>query len=556
MAARVEGHTAGLKPSEMKALTRLGQRRYSPVGGYSTEQARELAALSRLLSRQIGLVIDRQGRVEMVIVGDAASILIPELPRARTGAGRLRGLRLLHTHLTPEGLSHEDLMDLLFLRLDGIAVLTVDEFGAPQRFQNAHLLPAGLAEGAEGSTEDACRVEEAVPWDRVETDFAAEAEALEEEWSRLRDGATSAAGNTRAILVSVSPAPRPTQEAFLDELEELARTADVEVTGRLIQRVAGVNPRQILGQSKLAELEVLALRGQASLIVFDGELAPAQLHNLAEITERKVLDRTQLILDIFAQHATTRAGKLQVELAQLKYTLPRLAGRNAGKSRAMDRLMGGIGGRGPGETKLETDRRRIRERMTRIRKELDDLRRQRAHTRARRNRQGLPVAALVGYTNAGKSTLLNALTRSDVLSENKLFATLDPTTRRLRFPEERELVLADTVGFIRNLPKELVEAFRATLEELESADLLLHVADAAHPDFDRQMESVENILADLDLSGIPRLLILNKWDAADADTRSALLAAYPQALPVSALTGAGLPRFSRELETRLFGVKN
>lgn len=556
MAARVEGHTAGLKPSEMKALTRLGQRRYSPVGGYSTEQARELAALSRLLSRQIALVIDRQGRVEMIIVGDAASILIPELPRARTGAGRLRGLRLLHTHLTPEGLSHEDLMDLLFLRLDGIAVLTVDEFGAPQRFQNAHLLPAGLAEGTEGSTEDACRVEEAVPWDRVETDFAAEAEALEEEWSRLRDGATSAAGNTRAILVSVSPAPRPTQEAFLDELEELARTADVEVTGRLIQRVAGVNPRQILGQSKLAELEVLALRGQASLIVFDGELAPAQLHNLAEITERKVLDRTQLILDIFAQHATTRAGKLQVELAQLKYTLPRLAGRNAGKSRAMDRLMGGIGGRGPGETKLETDRRRIRERMTRIRKELDDLRRQRAHTRARRNRQGLPVAALVGYTNAGKSTLLNALTRSDVLSENKLFATLDPTTRRLRFPEERELVLADTVGFIRNLPKELVEAFRATLEELESADLLLHVADAAHPDFDRQMESVGNILADLDLSGIPRLLILNKWDAADADTRSALLAAYPQALPVSALTGAGLPRFSRELETRLFGVKN
>lgn len=556
MAARVEGHTAGLKPSEMKALTRLGQRRYSPVGGYSTEQARELAALSRLLSRQIGLVIDRQGRVEMVIVGDAASILIPELPRARTGAGRLRGLRLLHTHLTPEGLSHEDLMDLLFLRLDGIAVLTVDEFGAPQRFQNAHLLPAGLAEGAEGSTEEACRVEEAVPWDRVETDFAAEAEALEEEWSRLRDGATAAAGTTRAILVSVSPAPRPTQEAFLDELEELARTADVEVTGRLIQRVAGVNPRQILGQSKLAELEVLALRGQASLIVFDGELAPAQLHNLAEITERKVLDRTQLILDIFAQHATTRAGKLQVELAQLKYTLPRLAGRNAGKSRAMDRLMGGIGGRGPGETKLETDRRRIRERMTRIRKDLDDLRRQRAHTRARRNRQGLPVAALVGYTNAGKSTLLNALTRSDVLSENKLFATLDPTTRRLRFPEERELVLADTVGFIRNLPKELVEAFRATLEELESADLLLHVADAAHPDFDRQMESVENILADLDLSGIPRLLILNKWDAADADTRSALLAAYPQALPVSALTGAGLPRFSRELETRLFGVKN
>lgn len=542
----------------MKALTRLGQRRYSPVGGYSAEQARELAALSRLLSRQIGLVIDRQGRVELIIVGDAASILIPELPRSRTGAGRLRGLRLLHTHLTPDGLSHEDLMDLLFLRLDGIGVLTVDEFGAPLRFQSAHLLPAGLEEGggapATGNSEDACRVEPFVPWDRVETDFAAEAEALEEEWSRLRDGATAASGGPRAVLVSVSPAPRQAQEAFLDELAELARTAGVEVTGRLAQRVAGVNPRQILGQSKLAELEVLALRGQASLVLFDGELAPAQLHNLAELTERKVLDRTQLILDIFAQHATTRAGKLQVELAQLKYTLPRLAGRNAGKTRAMDRLMGGIGGRGPGETKLETDRRRIRERMTRIRKELDGLRRQRANTRARRERQGLPVAALVGYTNAGKSTLLNALTRSDVLSENKLFATLDPTTRRLRFPKERELVLADTVGFIRNLPKELVEAFRATLEELESADVLLHVADASHPEFDRQMESVESILADLDLSGIPRLLVLNKWDAADADTRAALLAAFPDALPVSALTGAGLDRFSRELEKRLFGT--
>ena len=537
----------------MKALTRLGQRRYSPAGGYSAEQARELAALSRLLSRQIGLIIDRQGRVELIIVGDASSILIPELPRARTGAGRLRGLRLLHTHLTPDGLSHEDLMDLLFLRLDGIGVLTVDEFGAPQRFQSAHLLPAGLEDGAEaGSSEDACRVAPLVPWDRVETDFAAEAEALEEEWSRLRDGASTASGGTRAVLVSVSSAPRPVQEAFLDELAELARTAGVEVTGRLIQRVAGVNPRQILGQTKLAELEVLALRGQASLVVFDGELAPAQLHNLTELTERKVLDRTQIILDIFAQHATTRAGKLQVELAQLKYTLPRLAGRNAGKSRAMDRLMGGIGGRGPGETKLETDRRRIRERMTRILKELDNLRRQRANTRARRERQGLPAAALVGYTNAGKSTLLNALTRSDVLSENRLFATLDPTTRRLRFPRERELVLADTVGFIRNLPKELVEAFRATLEELESASLLLHVADASHPEFDRQMESVESILADLDLSGIPRLLILNKWDAADADTRAALLAAFPDALPVSALTGAGLDHFSRELEKRLF----
>ena len=511
------------------------------------EQARELAALSRLLSRQIGLIVDRQGRVELVLVGDANSILIPELPRARTGAGRLRGLRLLHTHLTPDGLTHEDLMDLLFLRLDSVGVLTVDAFGGPFQFQSAHLLPPS-PEGTTGATDEPCRLEPLRAWDRVDNDFTAEAETLEDELGRVVDHARQAGEGVRAVLVSVAALPKPVQERHLAELAELARTAGVTVTGSLIQRVADVHPRHILSQTKLAELEVLALRGQASLIVFDGELSPAQLHSLAQLTERKVLDRTQLILDIFAQHATTRAGKLQVEMAQLKYTLPRLVGKN----RAMDRLMGGIGGRGPGETKLETDRRRIRERMTRIRKELDVLRRQRAYTRGRRSRQGLPLAALVGYTNAGKSTLLNALTRADVPAENKLFATLDPTTRRLRFPKERELVLADTVGFIRNLPKELVEAFRATLEELEAADLLLHVVDASHPELDAQLQAVDSILADLDLTGIPRVMLLNKWDAADEDTRAALLAAHPDALPVSALTGKGLDAAARVMERRLF----
>lgn len=543
----MEGRTAGLKPSEIKALTRLGQRRYSPAGGYSHEQARELAALSRLLARQIGLIIDRQGRVEMVLAGDAGSILIPELPRARSGSGRLRGLRLLHTHLTPDGLSREDLMDLLFLRLDSVGVLTVDEFGFPSRFQSAHLLPAPLADGR--CDADPCRIHPFLPWDRVETDFTAEAETLEDELSRIAADSREADESARAVLVSVAADPRPVQEIHLAELAELARTAGIAVTGTLVQRVASVHPRHILGQAKLAELEVLALQGQASLIIFDGELAPAQLQSLTELTERKVLDRTQLILDIFAQHATTKAGKLQVELAQLQYALPRLAGKN----RAMDRLMGGIGGRGPGETRLETDRRRVRERVTRIRGELDDLRRQRARMRARRSRQRLPLAALVGYTNAGKSTLLNALTRADVLTENRMFATLDPTTRRLRFPRERELVLADTVGFIRNLPRELREAFRATLEELEAADLLIHVADASHPERERQFEAVENVLADLDLHDIPRLVLLNKWDAVDAEARAVLLETWPDALPVSALTGEGLDRVSKAVEALLFG---
>ena len=543
----MEGNTAGLKPSELKALNRLGQRRYAPQGGYSPEQARELAALSRLLSRQIGLALDRQGRVSMVIVGDASSILIPELPHVRTGAGRLRGLRLLHTHLGPDGLSHEDLMDLLFLRLDSVSVLTVDEWGMPGMFQNAHLMPP-----APGQEDSGYAVGDMLSWDRVDIDFTRQAETLEEEFGRVLDDAVSTGEEEegeRAVLVSVSLEPRAVQERHLAELAELARTAGVKVTGSMIQRVAAIHPRHILGRSKLAELEVLALQGQASVVIFDGELSPAQLNSLSELTERRVMDRTQLILDIFARHAVTKAGKLQVEMAQLQYSLPRLAG----KHRSMDRLAGGIfGNKGRGETKLELERRRIRERITRIRRDLEELRRQRFHTRARRARQGLPLAALVGYTNAGKSTLLNALTKADVLAENKLFATLDPTTRRLRFPRERELVLADTVGFIRSLPRELMEAFRATLEELEAADLLIHVVDASHPERDQQMESVERILAEMGLQRIPRVTLLNKWDAVPVNDRVPLLLDRPDAIAVSALEGTGLQKAAAAIERKMF----
>ena len=458
----------------------------------------------------------------MVLVGEAGSILIPELPRGRTGQERLRGLRLLHTHLSPDGISQEDLMDMLFLRLDAVIALNVNPTGDPVQWQAAHLLPSGAA----GKP---YHLDAPQPWDRTAAQFTATAEALEEELARRGEDAREAADAPRALLVSVAAQPRILQERNLDELAELARTAGLTVAGRMAQRVAQVNPRLILGKGKVAELEVLALQGRAGMLVFDGELSPAQLHNLADITERKVIDRTQLILDIFAQHAVTRAGKLQVELAQLRYTQPRLVGKN----RAMDRLMGGIGGRGPGETKLETDRRKSRERMARIRKELDQLRRQRAFTRARRSRQGIPLAALVGYTNAGKSTLLNRLTRSDVLAENKLFATLDPTTRRLRFPAEREIILADTVGFIRNLPKELMDAFRATLEELEAADLLVHVADASHPDLLQQISAVETILAEMELDRVPRLLVSNKWDQLRPGPGRAGAGRLPLAPPVS-----------------------
>ncbi|SKA79636.1 GTPase HflX [Desulfobaculum bizertense] len=494
----------------------------------TSDQAREIAILSQGIGRQIALLIDRQGRPYMVLIGDPGGIYIPDISSARRSTGRLRGLRLLHTHLSKEGLSQEDLMDLVFLRLDAMTVLTVDRMGGPVDIYEATLLPPN----AENTP---YRITGPVPYHSVETDYRAQVEAIEDELARsgaqLSKDATSSGQRDTAILVSVSTDPQYRQKISLEELADLADTAGVDSGGTMIQRVRALNPKTILGKGKLAELEVMALQANAGVILFDQELTPAQMRNLADVTERKILDRTQLILDIFAQHATSRSGKLQVELAQLQYTLPRLVGKN----QALDRLMGGIGGRGPGETKLELDRRRVRDRITRIKKELGKLRKRRKATRLRRAKAGLPVVALVGYTNAGKSTLLNTLTQSEVLAENKLFATLDPTTRRLRFPQEQEIILTDTVGFIRKLPDELKEAFRATLEELEAADLLLHVTDAGHPELEVHAGAVEEILREMSLNEIPRILVLNKWDSLDAEGRSMVKNIFPGGIPASAI---------------------
>ena len=562
------GNTQGLKPSQIKALTRLQGRRYPAQGGYTLEQAKELAALSASIGRQIGLCIDRKGRISMVIVGTPSGILIPELPRAREASDRLRGFRIIHTHLTPDLLSQEDCMDMLFLRLDGMAVLTVNQWGEPLAFQHANLLPPN-------PEHKQYIIHPMQRWDSVQTDFLAEVEALEDEFARSVGSSPALTGNLvksdslppellsvqeksfkdnpqagaerRAILVCVSTKSKQEQESALLELAELAHTAGVVVAGYLMQRVHSINPKLILGKGKLADLEVQALQGNAGLIIFDGELAPSQLRNLAEVTKRLVLDRTQIILDIFAQRAKSKAGKFQVELAQLQYLLPRLIGKN----QAFDRLAGGIGGRGPGETKLETDRRRLRDRVATIKNELKTLRRQRAATRARRAKGKVPVASLVGYTNAGKSTLLNVLTGANVFAEDKLFATLDPTTRRLRVPHERELIITDTVGFIRSLPAELVEAFRATLEELEEADLLLHVADASNPELDKHLRAVEDILIQLELQDTPRLLILNKIDALSAEELSTLQEQFPEAVFISAQKRLNLAELSSVIVSRI-----
>lgn len=536
----------GLKPGQIKALERLYKRRFPADAVHTPEQAKELALLSRSLNRQIGLLIDRKGKVRLVVAGEAGSIYIPELPYLAGGGRKLRGWRLLHTHLSSSGLDQEDLMDMLFLRLDAAISLTVKENGDPDKWQAAWL---AVADTRTSSHADALPyvLREERQWHDAALNVVEIAEGIDRAFGRSV-AETGANVGEIAFLVSVSTQPQNMQERNLDELAELAETAGLQVGGRLVQRIAAPNPRFILGKGKLAELEVKALDANAEILIFDGELSPAQLHNLADVTERKVLDRTQLILDIFAQHAMSKAGKLQVELAQLAYAQPRLAGKN----RAFDRLMGGIGGRGPGESKLETDRRASRERMAVLKRELENLRRQRSFVRNRRQRNGIPLAALVGYTNAGKSTLLNTLTSSGVPAADRMFATLDPATRRLRFPREREIVLSDTVGFIRNLPKELMEAFRATLEELQNANLLLHVADAGHPELLRQVAAVESILDDLELGNSPRLLVLNKCDQLPEDELESLKQAFPGAIAISATERAGLDALLKRIEDELF----
>ncbi len=498
----VHGNILGLKQSQLHALRRTYRRRVDPDEVISPELARHLTALSRETNRQVGVLLDRKGDVQAVIVGDARKLTLPDVGRARAGSHRLRGLRLVHTHLDGEPLTRDDHTDLALLRLDLVAALEVGEDGLPGQVHLAHLLPEN-PQGALWKDERVPSVHE------LSYDARAGALALEEEFARAQT-ARRTGGRERAILVGVGGRgrSRAEAEASLAELRELARTAGVEVIDAVLQQRREVDPRTLIGKGKLEDVLLRSMQLMADLIIFDADLSPSQAIHVAEATSLKILDRTQLILDIFAQRAQSADGKLQVELAQLKYLYPRLVGRDD----SLSRLAGGIGGRGPGETKLEIDRRRVRDRITQLERRIEALSGSRAVRRKQRNENGLPVLSIVGYTNAGKSTLLNALTGSAVVAEDVLFATLDPTSRRLRFPRDREVIVTDTVGFIRDLPEDLVNAFRATLEELHDADLLLHVVDASDPRLDAQVEAVEKILGGLGLLGVPRVLVFNKID--------------------------------------------
>ena len=496
------GNTAGLKASHSKRLLATRRRRVQQRELVSPELARHLTELSREIGRQLGVLINRRGEVEHVIVGDARQLVLPDIGRARAGHARLRGLRLVHTHLKDEPLTRDDLTDLVLLRLDAVAAIVAREDGLPGKIYVATLMPWN-------TSGDLYNLAEAPSLYELEFDAQGQIAALEQEMARVAPvRAVGVAG--RAILVGIHTGDRTAAEASLQELQELARTADVQVLDVVLQARREIDPRTLIGEGKLQEILVRSMALGADLLVFDRNLTPSQARHIGEATSLRILDRTQLILDIFAQRAQSADGKLQVELAQLKYLLPRLVGRDD----SLSRLAGGIGGRGPGETKLEIDRRRVRERISALESRIDRLSGDRATRRRQRNRTGVPVISIVGYTNAGKSTLLNALTDSAVLAENKLFATLDPTSRRLRFPRDREVIITDTVGFIRDLPKDLVAAFRATLEELADADLLLHVVDASDPRHDEQAQAVERVLSTLDVAATPRLLVYNKADRA------------------------------------------
>ncbi|MDT7042047.1 GTPase HflX [Candidatus Nitronereus thalassa] len=495
----------------MARLERFYRRRIPVERVITPELAKASTELSHEIRRQIGFLINRRGEIENIIVGTDRQLVLPLLARSRSGSRLLRGVRFVHTHLKDQPLTKDDLTDLALLRLDMMVAIGVGEQGEPGRIFVAHLLPT--------SAERKAYVELApTAFHSFQMECQEFVQSLESEIGRETPALKTTNGRPGAILVSVYARSRAEQEERLAETKELIVSQGIEVLDVVEQRLVAMNPKYVMGSGKLTDVIIHALQSGAEMLIFDRDLTPTQIRSISEKTEMKVLDRTQLILDIFAKRAHSRSGKIQVELAQMKYVLPRLSQ----SSTALSRLGGGIGGRGPGETKLETDLRRVRDRITHLESDLESLTKHRIQQRAKRTRNQVPVVSIVGYTNAGKSTLLNALTDSHVPADNRPFETLDTVSRRLHLPTGQEVILTDTVGFIRDLPQGLLKAFRTTLEELHDADLLLHVIDASASDFDQQIQVVEHILLELELDKVPRIFVLNKCDRLQPELAEAL----------------------------------
>jgi len=533
----------GLKSEQIKRIGQLYRRRCPPENILTQELARQLTELSREINRQIGILVSRQGEIAYVIVGSHRDIVIPNLDGFRSSSVRFKGLRLIHTHINGGGLTTDDLADLAILRLDLVCAVGVGRDGLAGHLHMAHLIPEN-PEGKYWLIMEPRRPSE------MHLNFTAFIQALEGEFAK-KQKTRKVEATDRAILIRVETDPLYASQNSIEELKELAISCGVEVFDTVIQHRPQIDPKFLLGKGKLSEVVIKALQMGANLLIFDHELTPAQLRSIADFTETKVIDRTQVILDIFARRAHSREGKIQVELAQLNYLLPRLVMKNT----AMSRLTGGIGGRGPGETKLEINRRRVRDRIHRLEHELQGIERARDQRRLKREKAGLPIISIVGYTNAGKSTLLNALTKSCVFTEDRLFATLDPKSSKLRFPKDTEAVITDTVGFIRDLPRDLFAAFRATLDELQEADLLLHVIDVSNPHFDDHIRAVERILEELEIIGKPILRVFNKEDRFPDKALLQSLCRRFRATAISALDQKTLLPLIKEMEALVGGAE-
>lgn len=541
MSFKVNGNTGGLRISQIQRLERLYELKVDRDEFVSREILDELVALSLEFNREVAVYINRNGKLVDVSVGDHATVGLVDV-KGRRGGSRLSGIRCIHTH--PAGsaeLSAVDLTAMDNLNLDAVAAVGISADRSPEIFVG---LLKNIATPLLTPDNDFQRkyiiygpftAEEIVGSDLMEAVFALDKE--------MKSRASGSAEQFReeAILCAVQK-PGESEEAVRDSLEELAqlaKTAGVGVLQKVIQARPKPDVAVYIGKGKAGEVSLLAQVAGANVIIFDDELTPAQQRNLEEIIGVKIIDRTALILDIFAQRARTMEGKLQVELAQLNYLLPRLTG----KGTALSRLGGGIGTRGPGETKLEVDRRRIRKRISELHKELEMVKKNRLLHRTNRKNIPLPVLSLCGYTNSGKSTLLNRLTDSDVLAEDKLFATLDPTTRKLELPGKRTVLVTDTVGFINKIPHHLIAAFRATLEEVSDADVLIHVVDLSHPAMEKQFDSVLRLLADLEIAEKTTVTVFNKIDKiSDVNEFEKLQKKIPNCVFVSARTGEGVDR--------------
>lgn len=548
----VYGNLQGIKSSQLKQLQLLYQQRLPGDCFTTPEFAQRIAAISTDLGQPVCVYINRRGQVIRVGVGTLRQTRIPPLELPRYGAERLSGIRCISTQLKLEPPSESTLTMMAIQRLDALVVLTLTGGGFERRGGGAtgyiketylaHLVP---------HPETNWTVSPPLSLDVLTgQDFSSLVEGLEEEFRREFVGQAVDQQGDRVLLVGLQT-DGITAQRFQDGLEEVTRlveTAGGEVLQILKQRRSHPHPQTVVGEGKVEEIARAVQTIGANLIVFDRDLSPAQVRNLETQIGVRVVDRTELILDIFAQRAQSGAGKLQVELAQLEYRLPRLTGRG----QAMSRLGGGIGTRGPGETKLETERRAIQRRISRLQQEVDQLQAHRARLRQQRQHREVPSVAVVGYTNAGKSTLLNVMTNAEVYTADQLFATLDPTTRRLVVPnplnqEPLQILLTDTVGFIHELPPSLMDAFRATLEEVTEANALLHVVDLSHPAWQSHIRSVMSILSEMPIAPGPALLVFNKIDQVDGDTLALAQEEHPQAVFISASERLGLETLRQRL---------